>query len=57
MKPLDPTIYIFTAALLGFALGFVASSLMTARTVRRANLAGWREASEYFKHKHKKDEQ
>lgn len=50
----DPTTYILAAGLLGSALGFFACALFTARTVRRSNLEGFKEAVRLYQSRSQK---
>ena len=44
----DPTTYILATALLSGSIGFFGACLITARTVRRANLEGWKEGVKFY---------
>lgn len=48
----DPMTYILAASLVGSAVGFFASALLNARTVRRANIEAWKEAAAYFRQRY-----
>lgn len=49
----DPTVYIYAAALIGAALGFMGCAVLTGRRVRRANLEGYLEAVRFQKNAEK----
>lgn len=44
----DPTAYILAASLISGSIGFFGACLMTSRTVRRANLEGFKEAARLY---------
>lgn len=52
----DPAAYILASALLSFCFGFIASALMSAGAVKRADRAAWRDAREYFRKRYQKGE-
>lgn len=44
----DPTTYVLASGMLCGCLGFFTACLFTAKTVRRANLEGWKEGVRFY---------